>query len=198
MLARSVTLAGFRRLRNVFRVTHAGALRRDLAAKSSGRRRVRLARLSGPTYAKAVRMNQKAAALCTRIRRFRVELETLCAGVEPSAAAKRMVRRLSSAATAVDISYQAACKVGRAEDFLPHVSAAARHARRARRLLQDFVQMNYVTIVNAREVILEARALEAILVASRNTVRRRRKARQRRVMAGERFAKNPSGADRQP
>jgi hypothetical protein len=37
-----VTLAGFRRLRNVFHVNEVdGALRRDLAAEPSGRKRVR-------------------------------------------------------------------------------------------------------------------------------------------------------------
>jgi hypothetical protein len=108
-----------------------------------------------------------------------------------------MVRRLSSAATAVDMSYTAACEVGRAEEFLPHISAAARHAKRTRRLLQDLVLMNYVTIEIAREVILESRGVEAILVASRNTVRRRRAARERGGLAGGRFAKNPFGAGRQ-
>ena len=52
--------------------------------------------------------------------------------------------------------------------------------------------MNYVSLEASRDLILEARGLEAILVVSRNTARRRRTARQRGASAAGRFAKNPS------
>jgi hypothetical protein len=57
--------------------------------------------------------------------------------------------------------------------------------------------MDYVTIATARDLILEARGLEAILVVSRNTAKRHRAERQRGVLASGRFAKNPFGAGRQ-
>jgi hypothetical protein len=60
------------------------------------------------------------------------------------------------------------------------MSAVARNARRARTLLQDMVRANHITIEAARELILEARGLEAIFVASRNTARRRKRARDSR------------------
>jgi hypothetical protein len=142
-------------------------------------------------------MNDKARALCARIRRFCAELQGLCAGIAPSPSAKRMVRRLTSASTGVDVSYSSACAVVWADDFLPHVSSAARHAKRARELLQDLAHLNYVSLEAARDLIHEARGLEAILVASRNTARRRRTARQRGALAAGRFAKNPFGAGRQ-
>jgi hypothetical protein len=141
-------------------------------------------------------MNDKARALCARIRGFCSELEALCAGIAPSSSAKRMVRRLTSASTGVDVSYCAACRVTWTDDFLPHVSAAARHAKRTRQLLQDLAHMNYVSLEDARDLIHEARGLEAILVVSRNTARRRRTARQRGASATGRFAKNPFGAGR--
>jgi hypothetical protein len=141
-------------------------------------------------------MNERAAALCARTRRFSADVEGMCGGIEPSAASRRMVRRITSAATAVVISYAAACGVTRADDFIPHIAAAARHAKRARHLLQDLVLMDYVAIGTARDLILEARGLEAILRVSRNTAQRHRAARQR-GLAGGRDAKNPFGAGRQ-
>ncbi|HMC77926.1 MAG TPA: hypothetical protein VKH34_12360 [Vicinamibacterales bacterium] len=142
-------------------------------------------------------MNEKAAALCAKIRRFSANVEGMCAGIERSTASKRMIRRVTSATTAVVISYAAASEVTRAEDFIPHIAAAARHAKRARHLLQDLVLMDYVAIGNTRDLILEARGLEAILRVARNTARRHRAARQRGGSAGGRVAKNPFGADRQ-
>jgi hypothetical protein len=141
-------------------------------------------------------MNDKARLLLARIRRFHAELQALCAGIAPSPAAKRMVRRLTSASTSVDISYGAASAVTWADDFLPHIAAAARHAKCARQRLQDLVQMKYVSLEAARDLIHEARGLENILRASRNTARRRRNARQRGAQAAGRFAKNPFGAGR--
>ena len=85
-----------------------------------------------------------------------------------------MTRRVSAASTAVDIGYRAACVSQSPEQFIVHVSAVARNARRARTLLQDMVRANHITIEAARELILEARGLEAIVVASRNTARRRK------------------------
>ena len=139
-------------------------------------------------------MNDNAKPLCARIERIGSDLQALCAEVARSPSGKRMVRRLTTASTAVDTSYRAACTVTWADDFLPHVSAAARHARRARQLLQDLAHMNYVTLSAARDLIYEVRCLEAILVASRNTARRHRAARQRGATAAGRFAKNPFGA----
>ena len=129
-------------------------------------------------------MNEKAAALCARIQRFSADVERMCAGIAPSAASKRMVRRVTTATTAVVISYRAASEVTRADDFVPHIAAAARHAKRARQLLQDLVMMDYITIGTARDLILEARGLEAILRVSRNTARRHRAARQRAGLSG--------------
>jgi hypothetical protein len=65
--------------------------------------------------------------------------------------------------------------------------------RMVRRLI---AYMNYVTLEAARDLIHEARGLEAILVAARNTARRRRAARQRGAPAAGGFAKNPFGAGR--
>jgi hypothetical protein len=135
-------------------------------------------------------MQVQAAALLERIRRFRVDAERLCATITPSASANSLQRQLSSAATAVDTSYAAACDVW-GERFVLHISAAARHAKRARVRLQDLAHLDHVTLEAARALLPEARAIEAILTASRNTARRRLKTRCA-VEAGGRFAKSPS------
>jgi hypothetical protein len=82
--------------------------------------------------------------------------------------------------TAVDIGYRAACVSQSPDQFIVHMSAVARNAGRARTRLQDMVRANHITIEAARELILEARGLEAIFVASRNTARRRKRARDSR------------------
>ena len=151
---------------------------------------------AGPCYAKVLGHEREGERTLRANSSVDSDLQALCAGTALSPSAKRVVCRLTSASTGLDVSYTAAWAVTWADDFLPHISAAARHAKRARQLLQDLAHMNYVRPETARELIHEARGLEAILVASRNTARRRRDARQRGALAAGRFAKNPCGAGR--
>jgi hypothetical protein len=84
------------------------------------------------------------------------------------------------AATAVVIGYRAACVSKSPEQFIENISAVARQAKRARRMLLGLVQDNHLSIDTARELILEAKGLEAIFAASRDTAKRRKATRQRR------------------
>jgi hypothetical protein len=67
---------------------------------------------------------------------------------------------------------------------LLHLSTAAREAKRARKLLLDLTQLGYLDIDVTREPMLEARGIENILSASRNTLRRRRAERARTAHDG--------------
>jgi hypothetical protein len=60
-------------------------------------------------------------------------------------------------------SYQAACVADSSDSFLLHVSAAARHAKRTRQILQDLTIFNYAGIAITREMIFEARGIENVL-----------------------------------
>ena len=136
-------------------------------------------------------MDRRTLALIERIERLRLQSQSLGGALNESASGRRLQRRWSAAATEVDRSYRAASTAGSGDAFILHVSAAARQAKRARQTLQDLTQMGYASIETTRELILEARGIEAILTASRNTAKRRRAA-----AGGGRFAKNPSGAGR--
>jgi hypothetical protein len=119
-------------------------------------------------------MDERTVVLSARISRFRAILQGLLGGFAPTASSKKMPRRLTTAATGVDSAYKAATIASSAEHFLAHISAAARHAKRIRHLLQDSVQLGYVAIELAREPILEARGIEAILAKANRTAHRRR------------------------
>jgi len=124
-------------------------------------------------------MHQKTADLIARIRELHTQIQGLGAAMTESPASRRLLRRLTAASTAVDAAYQAACVAGSRDRFILHVAAAARHARRERRILQDLTHLHHPSLDATRELILEARGIEAILTASRNTARRRRPARGR-------------------
>jgi hypothetical protein len=126
-------------------------------------------------------MYQKTWELQERTRRFSQAVSDLCGDLPSDRGVRKVARRVSAASTAVDIGYRAACVSQSADQFIVHMSAVARNARRARTLLQDMVRANQVPIEAARELILGARGLEAIFVASRNTARRRKAARDRRA-----------------
>jgi hypothetical protein len=100
----------------------------------------------------------------------------ICAQLPDQPAARTLGRRVSIAATAVDTSYRAACVSTSPDQFIEHVSAVVRHAKRARTLLLDLVQTNHLSIDVARELIIAGRGLERIFTAARNTARRRRTA----------------------
>jgi len=86
--------------------------------------------------------------------------------------------------TGLIASYEAASVAGSRDSFIVHMSAAARHAKRARHLLHDLTQTHHVDIEHSRELILEARGIEAILGASRTTARRRHRDFNARSIAG--------------
>jgi hypothetical protein len=119
-------------------------------------------------------MHQKEWELRDRTARFSRAVSSTCAQLPQDGAALKLGRRVSIASTAVDTSYRAACVSKSREQFIAHISAVARHAKRARTLLLDLVQANHLSIELARELILDARGFERIFAAARNTARRRR------------------------
>jgi four helix bundle protein len=114
-----------------------------------------------------------------RAERFARAIAAICEELPDEPAARKLARRVSVAATAVATGYRAACVSKSPEQFIMSMSAVARHAKRARRMLLALVQDNYLSIEIARELLLEAKGLEAMFAASRNTAKRRRAARQR-------------------
>jgi len=118
-------------------------------------------------------MDPRTIDLIARIDRLREQAQALSAIDASSSSAKRLQRRLSTATTGVVTSYRAACTASSRDDFIVHISAAARHAKRARQILQDLTHLGYASIETIRDLILEARGIEAILSASKTTAKRR-------------------------
>jgi hypothetical protein len=78
------------------------------------------------------------------------------------------------------------------EQFIEHVSVAARKMRRCVAGLVLLVELDFVPIESTREVIIEARALAGILTASRSTAKRR--LRDRHARGGTRRRRAAHGA----
>jgi len=69
--------------------------------------------------------------------------------------------------------YRDTCSSSSPEQFISGISAVTRHTKKAKASLVLLVELDHLSIGAARELILEARGLEAIFVASRNTAKRR-------------------------
>lgn len=89
---------------------------------------------------------------------------------------KRLAQRLVRAATAVDRGYRRVSTAGSRDEFILLIAPVARSAKRARTLFQALLDLKHTTIEEARSLLLEARALEAIFRPSLSTARKRRKA----------------------
>src|SRR4051812_49142149 len=118
-------------------------------------------------------MQQTALELQERTRRFAAGAAALCNRRSPHPRAPRTAEKMLAAAKALVVGYKDVCASASPEKFISGISVVAREAKRARGNLQMLLQLNHVTIESARDVLLEARALEAIFRASRNTAKRR-------------------------
>ena len=122
-------------------------------------------------------MQQRTWELHERTRRFAAAADALCDRLPADASAQRTAEKLRAAAKAVVAGYKEVCASPSPEKFIAGISLVASQARRARASVQMLLQLNHVTIEAARDVLLEARALEAIFRRSRDTARKRHQAR---------------------
>ncbi len=118
-------------------------------------------------------MHSRSWELQRRAARFVTLIEQLCQQVTVTVNSQKIVRRLTSASKAMLTGYQVASASSSPEKFIEAMSAVASNAKRARGALVLLVELGNVSIDAARETILEARGLEAIFTASRNTAKRR-------------------------
>ena len=101
----------------------------------------------------------------------------MCDRLPADASAQRTAKKLRAAAKAVVAGYKEVCASPSPEKFIAAISVVASQARRARAAVQMLLQLNHVTIEAARDLLLEARALEAIFRRSRETAKKHRRAR---------------------
>jgi len=122
-------------------------------------------------------MQQRTWELHERTRRFAAAADALCDRLPADASAQRTAKKLRAAAKAVVVGYKDVCASPSPEKFIAGISIVASQARRARASVQMLLQLNHVTIEAARDLLLEARALEAIFRRSRETAKKHRRAR---------------------
>jgi hypothetical protein len=121
-----------------------------------------------PTH--AVELEGRAARLADAIKRLTI----------PPDAAKRGHKLLAQAIThseQMEAGYRHACASASPDEFTKRIADVAAHARRTKASLMLLVQLGYVPVPHIRELIIEARGLESILVASRNTAKKRQRRR---------------------
>ncbi|SRR6266540_5290192 len=119
----------------------------------------------------------KAWALQRRTECFAVLVEALAVPIADNPGAQTIVRRLLTTTRAVVIGYKDVSASSSPEKFIAGISAVASNAKKARAALILLVELGHLSIEMARESILEARGLEAIFVASRNTAKKRARGR---------------------
>ena len=129
-----------------------------------------------------------------RLRRVLRDVESL----PPLDGGKRgaQIRRtLLAAAKYACEGYRDVCVSSSPDQFLERITFVARNAKRTVALLVLLVQLDYIRIEQVRELIIEARALERILTAARNTARRRQRQRRARRSPEERQARQRLATD---
>jgi len=104
-------------------------------------------------------------------------LESLLPNVGGGERGKKLALKMLKACREMDAGYRHTCASGSPDEFIARISAVATKAKRTKATLMLLTQLSYLPIAETRELIFEARGLENIFVASRNTAKRRHRER---------------------
>jgi hypothetical protein len=118
-------------------------------------------------------VHQKTWELQERTRRFAAAVTRLALQVPDSVRGPRIMRAIVTASKAIESGYRDTCASSSPERFIAGVSTVARNAKKAKTSLVLPVQLDLIAIEAVRELILEARGLEAIFLASKRTAEKR-------------------------
>ena len=122
-------------------------------------------------------MAAQAIELQQRTARFLRAVEELAPKVSGEKRGQTLLGSLLKSSREVEAGYRHACASATPAQFVSRISVVARNAKKAKASLMLLAQLGYVQIDAAREAIIEARALESIFAASRNTAKRRQSGR---------------------
>jgi len=120
-------------------------------------------------------MPTTALELQTRTANLLRSLEALLPSVGGEERGRKLAGSMVKACSEMDAGYRHACASSTPKEFISRISHVARQAKRTKATLMLLAQLEYLPIASVRELIFEARGLENIFVASRNTSKRRRK-----------------------
>ena len=99
-------------------------------------------------------------------------LEGLTPIVRGGERGRKLALAMVKACKQMDAGYRHTCMSTSPDEFIERISAVARHAKRTKATLMLLTQLDYLPIAETRELIFEARGLENIFVASRNTAKK--------------------------
>jgi len=108
---------------------------------------------------------------------------------------RKLALKMLKACREMDAGYRHTCASGSPDEFIRRIAAVASHAKRTKATLMLLTQLAYLPIVETRELIVEARGLENIFIASRDTAKRRH--RPARFRRGTRRSPRPHAAPRE-
>jgi hypothetical protein len=122
-------------------------------------------------------MQSQSLVIQQRTAKLTAAIEAVAGEVDSADRAQTILAALRKATKEMDAGYRHACASASPTDFISRISAVARHAKKTKASLMLLTQLDYVPITKTRDLILQARGLENIFVTSRNTAKRRYRAR---------------------
>ena len=122
-------------------------------------------------------MRTTAVELQARTAALLASLERLAPVVGGAARGRTLALAMVKACAALDNGYRHTCASRSPDEFIQRISAVARHAKRTKATLMLLTQLDYLPIAETRELICEARGLENIFLASRNTAKKHHRTR---------------------
>ena len=102
-------------------------------------------------------------------------LEALLPSVGGEERGRKLAGKMITACRQMDANYRHACASSSPDEFISRISQVTNNAKRTKATLMLLAQLDYLSIESVRELIVEARGLENIFSASRNTAKRRRR-----------------------
>jgi hypothetical protein len=118
-------------------------------------------------------MPQKTWELQERTRRFAAAVARLSEQVTDDVRTHKVMLTLIAESMAMESGYRVTCASSSPEKFIAGISIVARNAKKTKAAVVLLAELNLIPFELLRDLILEARGLEAIFMASRNTAKRR-------------------------
>ena len=120
----------------------------------------------------ARRMRMTALDIQARTAALLRDLEALLPSVGGGDRGRKLALKMLKACRDMDAGYRHTCASRSPDEFIERICAVARHAKRTKATLMLLTQLAHLPIAETRELIFEARGLENIFVASRNTAKK--------------------------
>jgi four helix bundle protein len=116
-----------------------------------------------------LRMNEKAAALQERTRKFAAAVIRFCGALPTTGAARQISQQVIDSANSTDSNYRAACRARSRSEFIAKIGIVIKETDESKGWLLLLVESEIVSTSDAQALVNEADELTAIFVRSRQT-----------------------------